>query len=336
MKQFNIITSLLITLLLLYSCSEDTNIKEKESSTKEQLEEEPINSDSASIIKLEFGASAELIDEIINKEETTFMHNENKKIAQVFSPYSFPLVFFKANESYAAFAERDSVFFGEKFYKFISNWGNIITESYENQKPNTLLDFIGKSRKLDLKKYYDIAKKWDNEKAHLVLSSILAHEVSHLIQRKNNLPTKNKRYIQRDFELEADGFAGYYMRKRDNGNLTWKQISISMVLFGFISTTDNPENTESHGTENQRRAAFRLGYLLGEENLTPKEFDTKFFEVYDNVLNGHYSNTSKHFSKKANTTEFKSNIPPHILNKMNELYKIYTGQVGDKEYQNLK
>ncbi|WP_244614443.1 hypothetical protein [Elizabethkingia argenteiflava] len=86
--------------------------------------------------------------------------------------------------------------------------------------------------------------------------------------------------------MEADGFAGYYLRKPQGFNK--KQFSEIAAAYEFAASIGDffvifPNH---HGTPWQRRAAVRLGFLLGEFSFTAKEFDSQFFHYYSDVLRG--------------------------------------------------
>lgn len=158
---------------------------------------------------------------------------------------------------------------------------------------------------------------------------VQAHEIGHQLQYQNNLPSRSES-TARATELEADGFAGYYIKKPNGYNATWTQAA---PAYNFAASIGDYNTTSPghHGTPAQRRSAFRLGYLLGDYDLTVSSFDYNFFYYYDNyVLPGALRQDLK---KPDDIDEGLHNF---ILSKMEELRKINSGEISKEEFENLK
>lgn len=167
-----------------------------------------------------------------------------------------------------------------------------------------------------------------NQGGRISCAMVQAHEVGHQLQFRNSLPTRREN-TARAQELEADGFAGYYIKKPNGYNATWTQAAPAYNFAGSIG--DNNVNSPGHhGTAAQRRSAFRLGYLLGDFDLTINSFDNNFFYYYDNyVLPGALrQNLQK-------PKDIRSDIHNYILTKVEELRKINTGEISKEEFEKL-
>ncbi|WP_428225089.1 metalloprotease [Flavobacterium sp.] len=162
---------------------------------------------------------------------------------------------------------------------------------------------------------------------NLINVMILAHEYGHQLQYAFNLPSKTESTV-RSGELEADGMAGYYLR-RGYGKTSFAQIS---TAYEFAASIGDKNTTSSghHGLPAQRRSAVRLGFLLADASnpkLNAKDFDYNFFYYYEGVLAGTYR-----MAKPANIDEA---IHSRIMLHMDELMRIKNGQMSDQEYFNL-
>jgi len=155
---------------------------------------------------------------------------------------------------------------------------------------------------------------------------ILAHEYGHQLQYIFNLPSVNES-TARPNELEADGFAGYYLR-RPNG---YNQTSFAQIAaaYEFAQSIGDYQTTSPghHGTPAQRRSAVRLGFLLGEYSLSAADFDYNFFYYYQGVLNGTYK-----MSKNSKYPELDAYMSQYL----EELRKIQTGEISAEEFKQLK
>lgn len=162
----------------------------------------------------------------------------------------------------------------------------------------------------------------------IACAMVQAHEVAHQLQFRFNLPSRVEN-TARAGELEADGFAGYYIRKPNGYNASW---STAATAYNYSATLgDNNVNSPNHhGTAGQRRSAFRLGWLLGEYDLSVSDLDYNFFYYYNNyVLPG---NLRKEIKKPA---DIKSEIHDMIVSKLEELRKISSGEIAEEEFTKL-
>lgn len=170
--------------------------------------------------------------------------------------------------------------------------------------------------------YYDAKAKGGD----IVNAMILAHEYGHQLQYIFGLPTVTES-TARPNELEADGFAGYYLR-RPNG---YNQTSFTQIAaaYEFAQSIGDYQTTSPghHGTPAQRRSAVRLGFLLGQYSLTAADFDYNFFYYYQGVLNGTY--------KMAKNTQYPE-LDAYMQQYLEELKQIQTGEISAEEFKNLK
>ena len=163
--------------------------------------------------------------------------------------------------------------------------------------------------------------------SNLINVMILAHEYGHQLQYAFGLPSK-KESTARPNELEADGMAGYYLR-RGYGKTTFSSISTAYEFayaIGDYSTTSSGH----HGTPAQRRSAVRLGFLLADPanaKLSAVDFDYNFFYYYDGVLAGTY--------RLAKPSNISDATHKYIMSHMEELRRIQSGEMSDAEYFNL-
>ncbi|MEN4762125.1 metalloprotease [Chryseobacterium sp. C39-AII1] len=170
--------------------------------------------------------------------------------------------------------------------------------------------------------YYDAKSKGGD----IVNAMILAHEYGHQLQYIFGLPSVSES-TARPNELEADGFAGYYLR-RPNG---YNQTSFAQIAaaYEFAQSIGDYQTTSAghHGTPPQRRSAVRLGFLLGQYDLTASAFDYNFFYYYQGVLNGTY--------KMAKNTQYPE-LDAYMSQYMDELRKIQSGEISAEEFKDLK
>lgn len=163
--------------------------------------------------------------------------------------------------------------------------------------------------------------------SNLINVMILAHEYGHQLQYAFGLPSVNES-TARPNELEADGMAGYYLR-RGYGKSTFASIATAYE-FAFAIGDYQTTSAGHHGTPAQRRSAVRLGFLLADPanaKLTASQFDYNFFYYYSGVLAGTYR-----LARPANISEATHE---YILSHMEELKRIQTGKMSDAEYFNL-
>lgn len=163
--------------------------------------------------------------------------------------------------------------------------------------------------------------------SNLVNVMILAHEYGHQLQYAFGLPTVKESTV-RPNELEADGMAGYYLR-RGLGKSTYTEIATAYEFAYAIGDTYTT-NPGHHGTPAQRRSAVRLGFLLADpasNKLTAAQFDSSFFYYYDGVLAGTY--------RRAKPDFISDETHRYIMSHMTELRRIQSGEMSDTEYFNL-
>lgn len=163
--------------------------------------------------------------------------------------------------------------------------------------------------------------------SNLINVMILAHEYGHQLQYAFGLPSVNES-TARPNELEADGMAGYYLR-RGYGKSTFASIATGYE-FAFAIGDYQTTSAGHHGTPPQRRSAVRLGFLLADPanaKLTASQFDSNFFYYYSGVLAGTYR-----LAKPANISD---TTHEYILSHMQELKRIQSGEMSDREYFNL-
>ncbi|MDR2237476.1 MAG: metalloprotease [Chryseobacterium sp.] len=176
--------------------------------------------------------------------------------------------------------------------------------------------------------YYGYAIYYDakNKGGDIVNAMILAHEYGHQLQYIFGLPSVSES-TARPNELEADGFAGYYLRRPNGYNKTnFTEIAAAYEFAQSIGDyqTSSPGH---HGTPAQRRSAVRLGFLLGQYDLTASNFDYNFFYYYQGVLSGTYK-----MGKNAQNPE----IDAYMSKYMDELRKIQSGEISAEEFKHLK
>lgn len=176
--------------------------------------------------------------------------------------------------------------------------------------------------------YYGYAIYADakNKGGNIVNAMILAHEYGHQLQYIFGLPSVSES-TARPNELEADGFAGYYLR-RPNG---YNQTSFAQIAaaYEFAQSIGDYQTTSAghHGTPPQRRSAVRLGFLLGQYDLSASAFDYNFFYYYQGVLNGTY--------KMAKNSQYPE-LDNYMKQYLEELKQIQNGEISAEEFKNLK
>ena len=228
--------------------------------------------------------------------DTNFMNSQNSKISAVWAQPLTPL----------------------KFVKDPSNPGSTYNAISYGGSPRKI--YYGEAI------YKDAKSKSAN---NIVNAMILAHEFGHQLQYTYNLPSKPEN-TARPNELEADGFAGYYLRKPAGFNsASFTTIAVASD-FAFAIGDNQTTSAGHHGTPPQRRSAVRLGFLLAAPtngNLTPANFDSNFFYYYSGVLNGIY--------RLALPEGYNTNIDTLIRLHADELKRIASGEMTDEEYYNL-
>lgn len=222
----------------------------------------------------------------------------------------------------------DTNFMNAQMTKIISLWGGTsLTFRFvdDASNPNSTYNAISYSNG---KIYYGYAIYYDAKAkgGDIVNAMILAHEYGHQLQYRYNLPSVSES-TARPNELEADGFAGYYLRRPNGYNqTTFAQIA---AAYEFAQSIGDYQTTSAghHGTPPQRRSAVRLGFLLGQYDLSAADFDYNFFYYYQGVLNGTY--------KQAKNTR-NPEIDAYMSQYIDELRKIQTGEISAEEFKDLK
>ncbi len=176
---------------------------------------------------------------------------------------------------------------------------------------------------------------------NIVNVMILAHEYGHQLQYAYNLPSVQES-TARPNELEADGFAGFYLRVPDGFNKSsFYDIAVAYEFAAEIGdySTNSPGH---HGTPPQRRSAVRLGFLIGNALLnsnltsfTPVDFDNTFFYYYSGVLQGSYSDHTTDPVEKAVNQGIPRSIAEYMTPYITEIQNIKTGVISAKEWQQL-
>ncbi|WP_294300896.1 metalloprotease [uncultured Chryseobacterium sp.] len=222
----------------------------------------------------------------------------------------------------------DTNFMNSQMTKIASMWGRsnptlrfVNDPSNYNSTYNAISYSTGKI-------YYGYAIYYDakSKGGDIVNAMILAHEYGHQLQYIFGLPSVTES-TARPNELEADGFAGYYLR-RPNG---YNQTSFTQIAAAYEfaqSIGDYQTNSAGHhGTPPQRRSAVRLGFLLGQYDLTASAFDYNFFYYYQGVLNGTYK-----MAKNSKYPELDAYMKPYL----DEIKKLQTGEISAEEFKNLQ
>lgn len=152
---------------------------------------------------------------------------------------------------------------------------------------------------------------------------IVAHEVAHQIQFRQGYPSVTG---ASNTELEADGFAGYFLRRSYTTN--WSDV---IPAYNFSQSIAGA-NGSSHGTAAQRRSSVRLGWLLANNGaLSNANLDYNFFYYYNTyIIPGKLKS-----SNLAKPKRIDEELHQFILSKIEELNDIHTGKISEKEYANL-
>jgi hypothetical protein len=224
-------------------------------------------------------------------------------------------------------AAADTNFMNGQMTNIINFWGGTsLTFRFvdDASNPNSTYNAISYSNG---KIYYGYAIYYDAKAkgGDIVNAMILAHEYGHQLQYRYNLPSVSES-TARPNELEADGFAGYYLRRPNGFNKTdFSQIA---AAYEFAQSIGDYQTTSPghHGTPPQRRSAVRLGFLLGQYSLSASDFDYNFFYYYQGVLNGTYK-----MGKNSRNPE----IDAYMSQYMDELRKIQSGEISAEEFKKL-
>lgn len=219
-------------------------------------------------------------------------------------------------------------FMNAQMANIISLWGGTsLTFRFvdDASNPNSTYNAISYSNG---KIYYGYAIFYDAKAkgGDIVNAMILAHEYGHQLQYRYNLPSVSES-TARPNELEADGFAGYYLRRPTGYNKTDFAEIASAYEFAQSIGDNQTTSPGHHGTPSQRRSAVRLGFLLGQYTLSAADFDYNFFYYYQGVLNGTY--------KQAKNTR-NPEIDAYMSQYVDELRKIQSGEISAEEFKQLK
>lgn len=237
-----------------------------------------------------WSSSAVLLTYLQNSTDTNFMNSQMTKIASLWGRSNPTLRFVNDPSNYNSTYNAISYSTGKIYYGYAI--------------------------------YYDAKSKGGD----IVNAMILAHEYGHQLQYIFGLPSVNES-TARPNELEADGFAGYYLRRPNGYNQTsFAQIAAAYEFAQSIGDyqTNSPGH---HGTPPQRRSAVRLGFLLGQYDLSAADFDYNFFYYYQGVLNGTY--------KAVKNSRFPE-LDAFMSQYLDELKKIQTGEISAEEFKNLQ
>jgi hypothetical protein len=242
-----------------------------------------------SYVDANWSSTAYLNSTMINSTQTTFIYAQNTKIAAVFGQNAVTL-------------------------KMV----------HDDTTPSSTYNAISySSKKIYFGEAIYIAAL---AKGQIVPAMILAHEFGHQLQYTYNLPSQTES-TARPNELEADGFAGYYMKKPSGYNATWDQAGPGFE-FAYAIGDYNTTSAGHHGTPPQRRSAARLGWYLGSYDLSASDFDYNFFYYYNNVLSGSYRTTTP--------DRIDPKLDAFIKSKMSELIKIKSGEISGEEFTQLE
>ena len=277
--------------LLLISCSKNANDETEQATLLEQPELQHLE---CGFVDQYWSNNAYLNNFIINNSQTNFIYNQNDNIRSVLGVPRVPL--------------------------------SIV---HDDVNPNATYNAISYSSG---KIYFGEAIYIDAlNTGQIVPAMILAHEYGHQIQyRFNGIPSVNEN-TARAIELEADGFAGYYMRNSNGYNASWAQAGPGFE-FSYQIGDNNTNSPNHHGTPRQRRSATRLGWYLGAYNLSPQNFDYYFFYYYQNyVLPGNLFNVPS-----MSEVMYDEDIHTYILSKIDELRKINSGEINAEEFTRLE
>lgn len=156
----------------------------------------------------------------------------------------------------------------------------------------------------------------------VAVAYIAAHEVAHQVQFRQGYPSVRG---ASNTELEADGFAGYYLRKRYT--TSWSNVDPAYRFAQSIAGASG----SSHGSAAQRRSALRLGWWLAQYNLSNSNLDYYFFYYYNSYVLAGQGRSSNITKPKA----IDSKIHEFMLTKVDELKDIFSGKISEEEFANL-
>lgn len=279
--------------LFLSACNDDsleTPVQPEQQTESQKIDQPNALEKVCYYVDQNWNSSAVLLTYLQNSTDTNFMNSQMTKIASLWGRSNPTLRFVNDPSNYNSTYNAISYSSGKIYYGYAI--------------------------------YYDAKSKG----ADIVNAMILAHEYGHQLQYIFGLPSVNES-TARPNELEADGFAGYYLRRPNGYNQTsFTQIAAAYEFAQSIGDyqTNSPGH---HGTPPQRRSAVRLGFLLGQYDLSASDFDYNFFYYYQGVLNGTY--------KTAKNSRFPE-LDAYMSQYLDELKKIQTGEISAEEFKTLK
>ncbi len=282
-----------IAALSLSACNDEsleTPVQPEQQTESQKIEQPDALEKVCYYVDQNWSSSAVLLTNLQNSTDTNFMNSQMTKIASLWGRSNPTLRFVNDPSNYNSTYNAISYSSGKIYYGYAI--------------------------------YYDAKSKGGN----IVNAMILAHEYGHQLQYIFGLPSVYES-TARPNELEADGFAGYYLR-RPNG---YNQTSFTQIAaaYEFAQSIGDYQTTSPghHGTPPQRRSAVRLGFLLGQYDLSAADFDYNFFYYYQGVLNGTY--------KTAKNSRFPE-LDAFMSQYLDELKKIQTGEISAEEFKRLK
>lgn len=281
------------TALFLSACNDDsleTPVQPEQQTESQKIDQPNALEKVCYYVDQNWNSSAVLLTYLQNSTDTNFMNSQMTKIASLWGRSNPTLRFVNDPSNYNSTYNAISYSSGKIYYGYAI--------------------------------YYDAKSKGGD----IVNAMILAHEYGHQLQYIFGLPSVNES-TARPNELEADGFAGYYLRRPNGYNQTsFTQIAAAYEFAQSIGDyqTNSPGH---HGTPPQRRSAVRLGFLLGQYDLSASDFDYNFFYYYQGVLNGTY--------KTAKNSRFPE-LDAYMSQYLDELKKIQTGEISAEEFKTLK
>lgn len=282
-----------IAVLSLSACNNEsleTPVQPEQQTESQKIEQPNALEKVCYYVDQNWSSSAVLLTYLQNSTDTNFMNSQMTKIASLWGRSNPTLRFVNDPSNYNSTYNAISYSSGKIYYGYAI--------------------------------YYDAKSKGGD----IVNAMILAHEYGHQLQYIFGLPSVYES-TARPNELEADGFAGYYLRRPNGYNQTsFTQIAAAYEFAQSIGDyqTNSPGH---HGTPPQRRSAVRLGFLLGQYDLSAADFDYNFFYYYQGVLNGTY--------KTAKNSRFPE-LDAFMSQYLDELKKIQTGEISAEEFKNLQ
>jgi len=281
-----ILGALSLSVVLLTGLS---SCKKENTTEKQSFAENAEFNKECSYVDNNWGPNAYINTYIINSTQRNLMYSQSPKIAQLLQVPTVTLRFVHDNTSTSSTANAISYSTGKIYFG----------ETLYRQALNY---------------------------GQIVPVMVLAHEYGHQVQyRYSSVPSVHEN-TARATELEADGYAGYYMRR--GYGASWSEAGPG---FNFAhSIGDYYTNSAGHhGTPPQRRSATRLGWYLGAYNLSATNFDRYFFYYYNQyVLPGNLRPAHK-------PKYIDDEIDRFISSKLDELIKINNGEITAEEFEKL-